>query len=550
MKVLAAIGALTIGATATVGAQAAPLSMHAGSSHVIAPASVADARSDGGNPCDDVTVGTATPGDLLAPPQDVTSESGLTTGRLYRVAYATTGPADTVVASCGLIAVPDAGDLKDGALNGVVAWAHGTLGVQQQCQPSEKPQVFAGPMPQGIGPVTKTGAASRGALVNMLGDGYAVVATDYPSAGVGGNDLQRYVLGVASGVAVLDSARALTGNAQAFGLAAIAPNAELPLVSWGHSQGGHAALWAGQLASAYFAHFGDKTLDLAGVAAEAPASQFTTSPGQPQAYLGKHLGDRDIYNMHPGLYVPFPIGVVFFSFATASWSQVKDATSGAFAFGPTSQVDYRQVLTPDGQADAPRIVQLCLAVSDLKAMRNIVKPYLKPNKTRFFAPPFAGSKVDGTWTGGFDATCANSSGSSQAVRDWCAWLQFNMPGPNGVNPYSKVPRDNDGKKVPMYLAQGRNDKIIWCVDATGTVQSTECLTAQLFQSLKDSYCNGTGYLEADYFPRVTHLNVPNAAATKRQGLTKTYVGSPLDVFITGAMKRNLKPACSADPDAS
>jgi len=535
MKTAAVIIATAISASSIASVHAAPL-----------PASPV-ARADT-NVCDNVTVGSAKPGNLLAPPQDVTAESDLSTGRLYRVAYATTGPADSVIASCGLVAVPDAADLKGGALNGVVAWAHGTLGVQQKCQPSERPKSFTGPMPKGIGSVTRLGNQSSGALYNMLKDGYAVVATDYPSAGVGGSGLQRYVLGVAAGLAVLDSARTLTGNAQAFGLAAISPNAELPVVTWGHSQGGHSALWAGQLASAYFSHLGDKTLDLAGVAGEAPASQFTTSPGQPQAYMGKHLADRDVYNFDPGLGVKFPIGVAFFSFATVSWSQVQQAISGAFAFGPTPQVDYRQVLTSDGQQSAPQIADLCLSLFNLGPMLKITKPYLNPDETRFFAPPFAGQKAGGSWQGAFDSTCADPGGYAQSVRDWCAWLQFHMPGPYGVNPYSKIPRDNDGKKVPMYLAQGRKDRIIWCVDNNGKVQATDCLTDQLFHSLKDTYCDGTGYLEVDYFPGVTHMSVPNAAAT-RAG-SKDYSGSPLDLFVTGAMKGTLKPMCSADPDAT
>lgn len=542
MKVLAIIAAVAMSATAAASGQAVAAPAPTASQPSKKPPSV--------NVCDKVSVGTARPGDLLAPPQQVTPTSVPATGRLYRVAYATTGPADSVIASCGLIAVPKSDYLKDGALKGVVAWAHGTLGVQETCQPSRKPRVFAGHMPQGIGSVTKKGEASSGALYNMLKDGYAVVATDYPSAGVGGDELQRYVLGVASGLAVLDSARTLTGNAPAFGLAAISPRAQLPLVTWGHSQGGHSALWAGQLASAYFAHVGDSSLNLAGVAAEAPASQFTTSPGQPQAYMGKHLADRDVYNFNPfdSKWAPFAIGVAFFSFATVSWSGVRQATSGTFAFGPTDQVDYNQVLTAEGANTGPKIAKHCLNLTNIGSVALDAAPYLKPDRTRFFAPPFAGSKVGGSWQGAFDATCDNPSGYAQSVRDWCAWLQFHMPGPNGVNPYPKIPRDSAGKKVPIYLAQGRNDRIIWCVDNQGKVQGTDCLTDQLFHSLEDTYCDGSGYLEADYFPGATHLNIPNAAATKSG--TQSYIGSPVDNFVSGAMEGTLRPMCSADPDAT
>ena len=486
----------------------------------------------------------AVPGQLLAPPQDVTAASQIQGGSLFRVAYATTGEAGSVQATCGLIAVPDAPAIK-----GVVAWAHGTVGLNEQCQPSMNPARFVGPMYAGIGAVSANGSQQDGALYSLLQDGFAVTATDYFSAGMGSPNFQQYVLGVPSGLAVIDSARALTGNADEFGLAPVSPNAQLPLLTWGHSQGGGSALWAGQLAREYLAAMGDQTLDLAGVAAEAPASQFTTSPGQPDAYLGLHLGDRDMYNMNPGLLVnglpiPFPIGVALFSFVTTSWSQVTDGTAGAFPFGPTQSVSYQDVLTPSGATTAPRIAALCLNASGLPGIAAAATPYLAPDLKRFFASPFGGSKSSGSWKGGIDATCDDPSSQPQAFQDWCAWLQFNMPGPNGVNPYSKIPVDNSGDKVPVYIAQGLNDRIIWCVDTEGQVQGTRCLTDQLFHSFEDEYCDGSGYLQADYFPGASHLSLPGAAATNPS--TGDFDGSPLEEFIGGAMNGTLAPQCIAD----
>lgn len=487
------------------------------------------------------------PGDLLADPQDVTAESGLpsSVGRVYRIAYATTGEAGSVVASCGLIAVP-AGTTT---VKGVIAWAHGTIGLMQACQPSEDPAAyFTAPMPNGIGAVTPKGSQQDGALYGMLQDGYAIVATDYPSAGMGADDLQSYVLGVPAGLAVLDSARTFTGNATAFGLAAVADDAELPLVTWGHSQGGGSALWAGQLARPYLSAQDDRTLNLVGVAGEAPATQFTTSPGQPDAYLGAHLGDRDMYNMAPGLGVPFPIGVALFSYVTVSWSQVSQGTAGAFPVGPTASVDYRDVLSASGDTTAPAIAKCCLSTSGLPTILEKASGYLVPSLKRFFAPPFSGKSVKGTWQGGIDTTCANPAQQIGAFAEWCQWLQFNMPGPNGVNPYPKLPRDNDGATVPLYLAQGTNDRIIWCVDSAGAVQGVNCLTAQYAQSVRSAYCDGVDYLEVDYFPDINHMQIPGAAARAIGGTT--YTGSPLDAFIQGAMTGSLGPKCSVDPDAT
>lgn len=513
-----------------------------------AAAALATTRDDPGNVCLDTSIQQAligkAPGDLLAAPQDVTDQSGIEGGSLYRVAYATTGEGGRVIASCGLVAVP-----RGTSIDGVVAWAHGTVGLDERCQPSMRPETFVGPMYAGIGAPKSGMPQDTGALYNMLQDGYAVVATDYFSAGMGSPDWQRYVLGVPSGLAVLDSARVLTGNAAAFGLAPIGPQERLSLVTWGHSQGGGSALWAGQLARDYLRAQGDQTLNLAGVFAEAPASQFTTSPGQPQAYMGTHLGDRDMYNVNPGITVgsttiPFPIGPVLFSYVMASWSQVSNGTAGRFPVAPTESVDYASVLTKKGQVTTPTVAALCLNPGGLPGVARAVVQYLAPDVSRFFAAPFAGSRVNGKWQGAIDATCANPSRYSQGVQDWCAWLQYNMPGPNGVNEFTKIPLDNSGRKVPVYIAQGLNDRIIWCVDRQGQVQGANCLSDQLYHSFEGEYCDGSGYLYADYYAGATHLSLPGAVASNSP--SGTYNGSPLDTFVRGAMKGSLSAQCHAD----
>ena len=493
------------------------------------------------NVCHNTNIGKvlpgAQPGALLAPPQNVTSASGISYGSLYRVLYATVGANNTVEPSCGLIAVP-----STTSITGVVAWAHGTIGLQQSCQPSESPQNFVGAMPGGIGLQASGVSPANGALVNLLKDGYAVVATDYPSQGIGSNALQHYALGGPEGLAVLDSARVLTNNATQFGLNAISPTAQLPLVTWGHSQGGGSAIWAGQLAQQYFSARGDQTLNLVGVAGEAPATQFTTSPGQPANLIGAHLGDRDIYNFSPGLGVPLAIGVVLFSFVTTAWSQVPNANQGTFPFAPTPSVDFEDVLTFAGDNTAPTVSGDCLSGGGVVSILAATSSYLLPSLYRLFAQPFGGSKVNGTWTGAIDTTCANPSGYAQSVQDWCNWMQYNLPGPYGTSNYSKYPVNNAGAKVPMYLPQGANDQIMWCVDSSGPVNPVNCLTAQYYNSVDDSYCASKVFLNAQFFAGVNHMQVPGAAATNPN--TGNYQGSPLDIFITGAMNQNLPGTCS------
>mgnify|MGYP006268234515 CR=1 FL=1 len=515
---------------------------------VAAPTSTGRASTD--NVCHDTQIILALvgkhPGDLLAAPQDVTAESGLATdaGRLYRIAYATTGEAGAVVASCGLVAVP----ANTTTAKGVIAWAHGTIGLMQNCQPSEKPTGFVGAMPGGIGAVTPKGTQQDGALYGMLKAGYAVTATDYPSAGLGADDMQYYVLGVPAAMAVIDSARVLTGNAAAFGLTPVAPDAQLPFLPWGHSQGGGSALWAGQLAKPYLAAQGDQTLNLVGVAGEAPASQFTTSPGQPAAYMGGHLGDRDIYNTTPGLGFPLQIGVALFSYVTVSWSNVTKGTEGAFPVGPTQHVDFRDVLTSGGTTTAPLLAKCCLGLKDAATILKQTSEYYYPSLKRFFAEPFAGAPVKGTWEGGIDSTCASPPAQPAAFGEWCKWLQFNMPGPYGVNAYPKLPRNSAGEIAPLFIAQGANDHIIWCVDTTGAVQGANCLTAQYTHSVHESYCDGGHYLNVQYYPGVGHMDIPGAAARVVGGTT--YAGSQLQQFVDGAMSGTLGTRCTVDPDAT
>ncbi|MDN7122803.1 lipase [Nocardioides sp. ChNu-153] len=124
-----------------------------------------------------------------------------------------------------------------------VAVGHGTTGVARPCAPSASSDPFAG---------------AKAALAEVVAAGAVAVTTDY--VGLGAPGRHAYLDGPAAGANVLDSVRA------AGELRALAPTT----VVWGHSQGGHAALWAGRLAPSYAPEVG-----VAGVAALAPATDLT-----------------------------------------------------------------------------------------------------------------------------------------------------------------------------------------------------------------------------------------------------------------------------------
>jgi len=158
----------------------------------------------------------------------------------WRLLYTTTA-ADGAPATASAIVVVPAGGTAGPVP--VVAWAHGTTGFATQCAPSLLEHPFeAGAMP---------------ALEPALERGWAVVATDYTGLGTPGP--HPYLIGLGEGRSVLDAIRAAHQLSGA--------DLSEDTVVWGHSQGGHAALWTGQLAAEYAPE-----LSLAGVVAMAPAA--------------------------------------------------------------------------------------------------------------------------------------------------------------------------------------------------------------------------------------------------------------------------------------
>ena len=191
--------------------------------------------------------------------------------KAYRIIYRSRGLANEPIAVSGIVVVP-AGPLS-GSGRDVVAWAHGTTGIMPPCAPSLRSNVL-GSIP---------------GLAEMLARGYVVTATDYPGLGTIGP--HPYMVGVSEARAVLDSVRAARSLQES--------GAGARFAVWGHSQGGHAALFTGQLARAYAPE-----LKLTGVAAAAPATALAA------------LFEDDLSTFK---------GKVFTAMALWSWSQVFNA---------------------------------------------------------------------------------------------------------------------------------------------------------------------------------------------------------------------------------
>ena len=465
-------------------------------------------------------IDTAKPGDLLAPPQDVTAESGLVDGRLYRILYATTAPAGRSRAACAIVALPEGDTLKSVLIEG-----HGAWGLHQRCQPSMALTNFVGN--------SDPGAQGAGPLFTTVKSGGAFIAPDYPAAGTGGNQLQPFVHGVAQGLSVLDAARAVTNNPSALGLAPIAPNAEIPLVLAGYSQGGGAVLWAGQLAKYYFDRLDDHRLDLAGVMALEPGGvQLVASPREPRNLIGHHLVDSIMYTN--------PISAVYFSWVVRSWSQLTAANAGPIPFGPSATVSPSGVLSSDGLATAAEVIQYCS--SEFAPLALAAGKYADPNVHRLLRSPFAGASRNGIWATAVDRTCQRLKDIPKKAAQWCQWLQFNNAGPNGVNPFPKFATDNDGQLVPLYLLHGRNDTTVRCVDDSGDVDPENCVTRQFYDSLSARYCSGKGHLTAEYFAGVGHGDLYWRVMQSPEPGT-WYFGSRFEQFVSAAIAGTLPRTC-------
>lgn len=158
-----------------------------------------------------------------------------------RILYATERPDGSPAVASAVVALPTASAPSDGRT--VIAWQHGTTGVARTCAPS-----------------LETNALSEYAIPGisrMIDRGWALVAADYPGMGTTGR--YPYLIGAGEGQSTLDGVRALRQLDDA--------HASDRVMLWGHSQGGHATLWAAELADDYAPE-----LDVSGVAALSSAT--------------------------------------------------------------------------------------------------------------------------------------------------------------------------------------------------------------------------------------------------------------------------------------
>ena len=186
----------------------------------------------------------------------------------WRVLYTSIGINGEPIVVSGMVFAPT-GPVPPGG-RPVVSWAHPTTGLEDPCAPSRSPKPYDDV--QG--------------LADFLNLGWVVVATDYQ--GLGTDGMHPYLVGASEAQGTIDIVRAARNMNET--------GASSNYFVFGHSQGGQAALFAGQMAARYAPE-----LQLLGVAAAAPAGLL----------IPLFQADKDTI-----------AGSVLGSYAVVSWSDI------------------------------------------------------------------------------------------------------------------------------------------------------------------------------------------------------------------------------------
>jgi pimeloyl-ACP methyl ester carboxylesterase len=278
-----------------------------------------------------------TPGALIRS-RPAARHASLSAARRNRVVlYRSTSPSGAPVAVSGTVAVPKGRAPRGGWP--VISWAHGTTGIADACAPSR---------------ANVLGGYDNRLLNRWLRAGYAVVRTDYEGLGTPGD--HPYLIGVSEGRSVLDIVRAARRLDRSLGRR---------VVLAGHSQGGHAALWAAALAPRW-----TPELRIRGTVAFAPASHLGEQAGllraltQPSAISAlAALIMRGIDVSRPDLGVPAGLS----DRAAALYPEIASKCLGGLAapasFGGVAPAD---LLRPETPLDA---VVAALNANDPETLR-------------------------------------------------------------------------------------------------------------------------------------------------------------------------------------
>jgi pimeloyl-ACP methyl ester carboxylesterase len=290
------------------------------------------------------------------------------------VLYRSTGENGKPIAVSGAVAVPRGKPPKGGWP--ILTWAHGTTGIADVCAPTRAPVAVQ---------------YVKNDLDDFLKAGFAVVSTDYQGLGTPGTHL--YLVGREEGRSVLDIVRAARQ---------LDPRLGKRVVIAGHSQGGHAALWAAALAPKW-----TPELKVEGTVAYAPASHIET---QARILLGLNaktpgltglasLIFRGIDAAHPALNLGGLLTPQAAALYPQTLTQCLGALSQSSSFGALTPadlfrtgVDLNQAFKLLGESDPEHLkIRTPLYIAQGTADQTVIPTFTDQLDSTYLA---AGTKVD------------------------------------------------------------------------------------------------------------------------------------------------------------
>ena len=185
------------------------------------------------------------------PPADLNGDNGdvlwaeeinsADNGRIWKMLYQSQDLHGNRIGISGWLAVPNSPKPASGFP--IVSFAHGTTGIADMCAPTQR----------------STPQDTIALMEEFLARGFVVAATDYQGLGTPG--VHHYLIGPSEGRSVLDAARAARKVA----------GTSSELILFGHSQGGHAVIFANEIAASYAAD-----LDIVGTISSGSAISGTS----------------------------------------------------------------------------------------------------------------------------------------------------------------------------------------------------------------------------------------------------------------------------------
>jgi pimeloyl-ACP methyl ester carboxylesterase len=339
--------------------------------------------------------------------RQIPAGTGLPTGtHAYRVLFHTTSESGGDLAESGVVVVP--GGTPPSAGFPIVSWAHGTTGVASGCAPSV------------------TGTSTVPDLAAHIKNRQIVAATDYRGLGAPGQ--HPYLVGISEAQDVLDAARAARSL-----VAGVASNSVAVL---GFSQGGQAALFAGEVAPSYAPE-----LFLAGVAAVAPVtSVLDLAPtGDQPPPSGQSAFTAMVLYAWARHYRTFGLGSVLTPAGIADLSAVSSSCVNAIAslydavapgrfFLPGWQA--RPAVQAANRANRPGDAPTSAPILIVQGTADDVVPFAQT--TRFVSRQLCRSQYDTV-----DYVAERGVGHSQALDQSTAlidrWLQARFTGTSGTD---------------------------------------------------------------------------------------------------------------------